>query len=223
MSTIAEEIARPEGPASGSGEIRYAQFHHNNFFTTRLEEMKAWYGTVLGMTPTFEFPMGVWMTNDRANHRIAITAIPRLAEDPDKRNHARLHHQAFEFASFDDLNATFVRLRAEGIVPRACLDHGMTFSYYYADPDFNYVELQCDNFGDWVTSSTWMHESPAFAQNPIGAFVDPDKVANAYADGVAFGEIRRRVWETDDFRPDEFPDMGGPEPQPGDPPLPVKW
>ena len=41
-----------------------------------------------GMTPTFEFPMGAWLTNDRANHRIALTAIPHLSEDPDKRNHA---------------------------------------------------------------------------------------------------------------------------------------
>ncbi len=221
MSTIDETIARSEG--SGEPDVRYAQFHHNNFFTTRLEEMKAWYATVLGMTPTFEFPMGAWLTNDRANHRIALTAIPHLSEDPDKRNHARLHHQAFEFASFEDLNATYVRLRDEGIVPRACLDHGMTFSYYYADPDFNYVELQCDNFGDWDASGKWMRESAEFAQNPIGAFVDPDKVAQAVAEGAPFAEIRRRVWETDDFRPDEFPDLGGPPPQPGDPPLPVKW
>jgi hypothetical protein len=99
----------------------------------------------------------------------------------------------------------------------------MTFSYYYADPDFNYVELQSDNFGDWQTSSKWMHESPDFATNPIGAFVDPEKVARAVAGGTPFSEIRRRVWETDDFRPNEFPDMGGPAPQPGDPPLPVKW
>jgi len=25
----------------------------------------------------------------------------------------------------------------------------MTLSYYYKDPDGNYVELQCDAFGDW--------------------------------------------------------------------------
>jgi catechol-2,3-dioxygenase len=114
MSTIDETLAVPADP---SNEIRYAQFHHNNFFTTRLDEMKAWYATVLGMTPTFEFPIGAWLTNDRANHRIALTAIPRLSDDPDKRDHARLHHQAFELASFGDLNATYVRLRDEGHRP----------------------------------------------------------------------------------------------------------
>jgi catechol 2,3-dioxygenase len=223
MSTIAKSLAREPTEQTAPAEVRYAQFHHNNFFTTRLEEMKAWYGTVLGMEVTFEFPMGAWMTNDRANHRLALTAIPHLSEDLDKRNHARLHHQAFEFASFDDLNATYLRLREAGIEPRACLDHGMTFSYYYADPDFNYVELQYDNFGDWERSREWMHTSDAFARNPIGAFVDPAKIADAHTDGVSFDEIRHRVWETDDFRPETMPDMGGPEPQPGDPPLPAKW
>jgi catechol 2,3-dioxygenase-like lactoylglutathione lyase family enzyme len=223
VSTIDLSARREDGPGSPGSEIRYAQFHHNNFFTTRLDEMIDWYAKVLGMECTFRFPMGAWMTNDRANHRLALTALPRLTEDAEKREHARLHHQAFEYASFDDLNATYVRLSALGIEPRACLDHGMTLSYYYADPDFNYVELQADNFGDWDASRTWMHTAHEFAENPIGAFVDPARIAAAYADGVSFQEIRRRIWETTDFRPDEFPDMGGPAPHPDDPPLPVKY
>ena len=101
-----------------------------------------------------------------------------------------MHHVAFEYASFDDLNASFSRLRSLGIVPRACLDHGMTLSYYYADPDDNYVELQCDVFGDWAASRTWMETSSAFAENPIGAFVDPDKIATAHAAGETLDEIR---------------------------------
>jgi catechol 2,3-dioxygenase-like lactoylglutathione lyase family enzyme len=203
--------------------VKYAQLHHVNMFTTRLDEMTRWYERVLGMRAVHAAPFAVWMTNDRANHRVALTAVPRLELDPEQRVHARVHHVAFEYESFADLDASYVRLRGEGIVPRACLDHGMTFSYYYADPDGNYVELQCDVFGDWDASRTWMEASPDFAANPIGAFVDPDKVAAAAAEGVPFEEIRRRVWETDDFRPDALPDMGGPLPHPDDPPLPVKW
>ena len=162
-------------------DVRRPELHHVNFFTTRLDEMIEWYGTVLGTEVVFRFPLGAWLTNDRANHRIALTAPPSLEVDPDKRVHARMHHVAFEYGSFDDLNASFSRLRSLGIVPRACLDHGMTLSYYYADPDDNYVELQCDVFGDWAASRTWMETSSAFAENPIGAFVDPDKIATAHA------------------------------------------
>jgi catechol-2,3-dioxygenase len=199
------------------------QLHHVNFLTTRLDEMIEWYGVVLGMEVVFRFPLGAWITNDEANHRIALTTPPGLVRDPDKGAHDRLHHTAFEHASFDDLDADYVRLRAAGIVPRACLDHGMTLSYYYADPDHNYVELQVDAFGDWQRSKAWMATSPEFGANPIGAAVDPAKVSAARAEGAGLADIRRRIWETDDFRPDEPPDLGGPAPRPGDPPLPLKW
>jgi len=33
------------------------------------------------------------------------------------------------------------------------LDHGMTISLYYLDPDGNLLELQVDSFGDWAASS----------------------------------------------------------------------
>jgi len=217
--TVADQQRSP----SSTEEVRFAKFHHINLFTTRLEEMRDWYEVVLGMTVTFEFPMGCWMTNDEANHRIALTQVPGLVDDPEKRIHVRLHHHAFEYANFDDLNATFVRLSQRAIFPQACLDHGMTFSYYYADPDWNYLELQHDIFGDWSKSKEWMNGSLQFSQNPIGAFFDPAKVAEEYAGGTTFDEIHRRVWETDDFRTAELPDMGGPIPGPDDPPLPAKW
>jgi len=216
-------IADVQSAPGNQSDVRFAKFHHVNFFTTRLEEMRDWYHAVLGAEVTFEFPMGCWMTNDEANHRIAPTAIPGLVDDPDKRIHTRLHHHAFEYGGFDDLNATFVRLREIGIVPKACLDHGMTFSYYYSDPDGNYLELQHDIFGDWEKSKAWMNSSLPFAENPIGAFFDPAKVADAYASGSRFDEIHRRVWETNDFHVAEMPDMGGPLPGPDDPPLPAKW
>jgi catechol 2,3-dioxygenase len=204
-------------------DVRYAQFHHVNFITTRKDAMRDWYVEVFDMDISLDVPFGCWMTNDRANHRVALTALPGVSPDPDRRYHARMHHVAFEYQSFDDLNATYLRLREKGIVPKACLDHGMTTSYYYEDPDGNYVELQCDNFGDWDKSRAYMKESLPFSENPIGAFIDPAKVADAYAAGESHADILKRAWDTTELRPDEFPDMGGPEPRPGDPPLPAKY
>jgi len=73
-----------------------------------------------------------------------------------------------------------------GIAPDVCLDHGMTLSYYYKDPDGNRVELQCDVFGDWATSAEWMSTSGAFRANPIGVFVDPERIADAAATGETY-------------------------------------
>jgi catechol-2,3-dioxygenase len=173
--------------------VIHPKLHHVNFKTTRIQEMIDWYGVLLGTEVLFQNPFGAWISNDAANHRIALTAFPNFVEDPEKDTRTGLHHTAFEYASFEELNASFLRLREAGIVPDFCLDHGMTFSYYYRDPDGNHVELQVDNFGDWAKSSAHMRESPEFAADPIGKFVDPARVAEAAAAGASFAEIHDRA------------------------------
>jgi 2-polyprenyl-6-methoxyphenol hydroxylase-like FAD-dependent oxidoreductase/catechol 2,3-dioxygenase-like lactoylglutathione lyase family enzyme len=169
------------------------KFHHANLKTTRLQEMIDWYRTVVGVQVLFQNDVGAWMSNDAANHRIALTVFPNVTEDPDKDNHDGLHHTAFEYDTFDQLNSSYLRLKAAGIEPAGCLDHGMTLSYYYRDPDGNHVELQVDNFGDWAKSSAFMREGPEFHADPIGKFVDPDRVAAAYAAGETFEQIHARA------------------------------
>ena len=122
--------------------VIHPKFHHVNLKTTRLREMIDWYSALVGAEVLFRYELGAWLSNDQANHRIALLAFPGFADDPEKETRIGLHHTAFEYASFDDLNASDLRLKAQGIVPDFCLDHGMTFSYYYRDPDGNHVELQ---------------------------------------------------------------------------------
>ena len=69
----------------------------------------------------------------------------------------------------------------------------MTLSYYYADPDGNHVELQVDCFGDWHTSKDWMRDSEEFKANPIGVFVDPERIAADHADGMSFAAIHAKA------------------------------
>ena len=105
-----------------------------------------------------------------------------------------MHHSAFEYASFEELNSSYLRLQGgRASRPALCLDHGMTLSYYYADPDGNHVELQVDCFGDWQKSKAWMRTSDEFKANPIGEFVDPEQVAADHADGMSFEEIHAKA------------------------------
>jgi catechol-2,3-dioxygenase len=168
--------------------------HHVNLKTHRLEEMIEWYGVVLGMEVVHRFTGGAWLTNDAANHRLALLHDSAWEDDPDKLEHTGLHHTAYEYASLDDLLDTYERLRRRGVVPHGCLDHGMTMSFYYADPDGNSVELQCDEFGDWAQSKQFMRTSPRFAENPIGVPVDPALILAARAAGCRPTEIHERAY-----------------------------
>jgi catechol-2,3-dioxygenase len=182
----------------------HPKFHHVNLKTTRLQEMIDFYRTLVGAEVIFQDQVGAWLSNDGANHRIALLAFPNFIDDPDKENRAGMHHSAFEYSSFDELNSSYLRLKQAGITPALCLDHGMTFSYYYADPDGNNVELQVDNFGDWEKSKEWMQTSEEFKANPIGQFVDPDRVADDYSDSVSFEEIHAKAM-AGEYAPDQAP------------------
>jgi len=169
----------------------------------------AWYGTVLGGTINFEDDHNGWMTNDQANHRFAFLSVPGLEDDADKVKHNAMHHSAFEYESFSDLMSSYARMRDEGIVPAFSLDHGITMSLYYKDPDGNFVELQSDNFGDWKRSTEWMRTSADFRSNPIGTFFDPEKVYQAYASGQSFEELQPAI-RAGKFLPDSIPSIGLP-------------
>ena len=163
--------------------------HHVTFKTTRLQEMMDWYEAVVGCVPNFTFPGASWTTNDTANHRIAFLTTPGVKDDPEKVAHSGIHHTAFEFGTLQALLDNYERLAEVGILPHICLDHGLTMSFYYADPDGNSVELQSDNFGNWIHSAHWMQTSPEFAREPIGVEVDPPKMIAALKLGVSLSDL----------------------------------
>jgi len=190
--------------------VIHPTFHHVNLKTTQLQEMIDFYGTLVGAEVIHQFEGGAWLSNDGANHRVALLAFPNFVDDPDKDTRTGMHHSAFEYGSFEDLNSSYLRLRDAGITPALCLDHGMTLSYYYADPDGNNVELQVDCFGDWKRSAEWMRTSEEFKANPIGVFVDPAQVAADQADGMSFAEIHAKAMSggyAPEQAPVEIPEM----------------
>ena len=168
--------------------------HHVNLQTSRLEEMIAWYGNAVGLEVVFRFAGGAWLTNDGANHRLALLTSPALADDEERRAHCGLHHIAFEYPTLDELLSEYVRLGRDGVRPHFTVDHGMTTSFYYLDPDDNSVELQVDNFGDWEASMAFMRDSPHFAADPIGAPVDPDAMIAKRTAGVSAAELHRLAY-----------------------------
>ena len=77
----------------------HPKFHHFNLKTTRLQEMIDFYAVLVGAEVIFQDDLGAWLSNDEANHRIALLAFPDFSDDPEKETHTGLHHSAFEYGS----------------------------------------------------------------------------------------------------------------------------
>ncbi len=168
-------------------------FHHVQLKTTRLDEMVAWYSSLLGLIVCHRGSGAAWLTNDEANHRLAIVSTPNLRPDPDHLSHAGLHHTAWEYGSLDELLETYVRMRDQGQLPHRTVNHGPITSFYYEDPDGNSVELQNDNFGDW-SESVQFFRSDSFQRDPFGPGVEPEALLAARAAGSTPRELAERSY-----------------------------
>lgn len=173
--------------------IRPPRFHHATFMTMDVDTMVAFYELVVGLQPVYYSQHAAWLTNDEANHRIALLRIPGVHPPIDKPFSAGLHHTAFEYDSFDGWIDNYERLRDGGVTPTVCVDHGMTLSMYYQDPDGNGVEIQVDAFGDWSMSKEWMWASQEFADDQVGPQFDPDRMLAAYRAGATAREVHERA------------------------------
>lgn len=193
--------------ALNASTIIRPRLHHLGLTTQNAVAMIAWYRDVLGMTVVHATPSATaghsdlppikitWLSNDDANHRMALVELPHLEPDPNRAGHPRVQHFAFEYERLEDLLGSHQRLKALGILPVLCTDSGAQTAFYYEDPDGNSVEINVDNFGNPWTSGEYVRNSPEFASNPLGVFVDPDKMLAAYDDGAAQWEIHLRARE----------------------------
>jgi catechol-2,3-dioxygenase len=155
--------------------------------TNNYEAMVDWYLKVLNARVALAAPHVSFLTFDDEHHRIAIVKVPRLtAHDP---NACGMDHIAFTYENMGDLLATYRRLAATGIRPRWPINHGMTTSLYYQDPDGNSLELQIDNFPTTEELQHYFENDPDYAANPLGAEFDPDELLKRYEAGEPFEEL----------------------------------
>jgi len=181
---------RPEDRAAklaeSRGPIAPSKFAHVVRRTSRFDEMIRWYRTVLNAEIVHATDMLAFLTYDDEHHRIALIAMPGLAERSPRS--AGTEHVAYNHRDLGDLLATYARLKREGIFPYWCVNHGVTTSMYYRDPDGNGIEFQVDNFPSVQEGYRWM-KGPAFAANPIGVIFDPDDLLARYLAGEPMAKL----------------------------------
>ena len=175
--------------AADRGVVKPRQLAHVVRRTARFAELVQWYCTVLGAEVVHSDGILAFLTYDDEHHRIAIAGIPGLEEQPAMA--AGTDHIAFSYTDLGDLFHTYRRLKAAGIAPYWCVNHGPTTSMYYKDPDGNRVELQVDNMPSAQAIDAWMR-SADFAANPIGVIFDPEELVARYEAGEPIETLTAR-------------------------------
>jgi catechol-2,3-dioxygenase len=134
------------------------------------------------------------------HHRMGFFAVPGtdLEITPSSPG---INHVAWEYESLDDLLSSWERAKAAGIEPSFCVNHLVSFAFYYRDPDGHLVELLCDGYGDHAKSLDAMKNDPAMAANPPGVSVDPVKLLEARRNGTSLEEMHERSY-AGEFKPE---------------------
>src|SRR5262249_36158509 len=83
-----------------------------------------------------------FLSYDDEHHRLALINVPGLA--PRNREHAGTDHVAYSYRDLGELLSTYRRLKTAGITPHWPINHGVTTSLYYLDPDNNRCVLKTD-------------------------------------------------------------------------------
>jgi catechol 2,3-dioxygenase-like lactoylglutathione lyase family enzyme len=172
-----------------SQRISPEKFAHVVLKTANFDAVITWYATVLQARVAFRNDFIAFLTYDDEHHRVAVLNAPGSPAPNEAA--AGVHHIAYTYADLGDLLATYRRLKACGIEPARCINHGPTTSMYYRDPDGLRVELQIDNFATMDEAHIYF-TGPDFAENPIGVIFDPERLIRDYEAGRPFEDLVRR-------------------------------
>lgn len=158
---------------------------HLVLHTPNYKEMCDFYKLLLNARAGYADDMVSFWRYDEEHHRMVITNTPHL---PLVTTHsAGLAHFSFTYRSLGELLGNYRRLQKHGIHPCWCINHGLTTSIYYYDPDGNQIETQYDNME--VDDADAFMRSDYFHKNPIGVDFDPELLIERFERGDPVEEL----------------------------------
>lgn len=127
--------------------IRTDRIGHVVLKVRDLERSRRFYTEVLGLDIMRDLPqlkMAFLASNRRDHHEIALAEVGAGAGAP-RESDAGLAHIAFRLKSEDELRAAYREFKERSVPICFTVDHGVTKSVYFLDPDGNQLEVYCDN------------------------------------------------------------------------------
>ncbi len=128
--------------------IRARKLGHVVLKVRDAQKSKEFYTRALGLKLAYEDTDrgAVFLSVGTQHHDLALFQLATGAA-PDAAQPG-LHHMAWQLGSFEELQAAHRELRALGIPVESTIEHNVTRSVYFHDPDGNRVELYCDMVDD---------------------------------------------------------------------------
>ena len=84
----------------------------------------------------------VFLSFGKEHHELALFQM--ATDEAPKDSQSGMHHMAWRLGSFAELQAAYRELNAMGFKVERTVEHNVTRSVYFPDPDGNRVELYCD-------------------------------------------------------------------------------
>lgn len=159
----------------------------------KFEAMVNWHLEFFGGEVTLRNAKAAFIAYDEEHHRLVIVNDPshKHISDSDRKTAAGIYHIAFTLNSLSDLVTSYEQKKACGILPHWPVNHGMSTSMYYFDPDGNEFELQVDNFDTPQEAREFM-ASEEYANNPIGVDIVMDELIARVKSGEDEKSIKKR-------------------------------
>ncbi|KAK5061075.1 hypothetical protein LTR84_007616 [Exophiala bonariae] len=194
MAMISPE-ATVNGINSSNGKlIAPEKIAHFGLRTTpeNFEKMVDWHLKFFAGKVVLKTDHAAFIRFDDEHHRIVIIADQGHQQPPDKRAACGIYHISFALNTLEQLATSYEQKKNQGIVPHWPVNHGISTSMYYFDPDRNEFEFQVDNFDTAEEAHAFM-ATDEFALNPIGVdFVPEDFVQRVRSGSETDQELKRR-------------------------------
>ena len=127
--------------------IRPDRIGHVAIRVRDLERSRKFYTEVLGLQLMKEIPewrAAFLSSGGRDHHEVALLEARPQAEVP-RANETGMLHVAFRLQNEEELRAAYQDLKTRGIPVSFTVNHGVSKSIYFQDPDGHGIEVYCDN------------------------------------------------------------------------------
>jgi catechol 2,3-dioxygenase len=145
-----------------------------------IERSKKFYTEVLGLQQMMELPQlkaAFFASNGRDHHELACFEVGADAAAAQPRQ-IGLAHIAFRLRDEDHLRAAYKEFKEKNVPIVFTVDHGITKSIYFRDPDGNQLEVYCDNSPEYIAK---MKENRYSGMDKLDFTPDERSIAEAFA------------------------------------------